>query len=357
MDLIVKPTERCNFKCTFCSSTKITDDSNQELELEKIYRFLERYPECNTIIVNGGDPLMMKPDYYHKLLRHLDEHGYRASVSLTTNLYPFYINPIPWMEVMTHPRVGVCTSFQYGNGRLKGDGSVYTEEEFWRVSNHFLDLVGYRPQFIAVITKDNEDTAVKTVELAKKMGVICKVNYANDSGEVIVKNKVTMGNRNNPYVLADIYDRYLEIIEAGLGDYEHNCIELVASLKRRATVCPLNRRCDEGIRVLQPAGDYYSCGAFGDDRKHQIDFEQEMQGANFTPLQDDPELISLKNACFECPMFDICNGCRKNINQLKDNGLVEYHCKKMKSLAPKLLEVAGVSEFFQVTDYVDETKD
>ena len=26
MDLIIKPTELCNFKCTFCSSTQLTNE-------------------------------------------------------------------------------------------------------------------------------------------------------------------------------------------------------------------------------------------------------------------------------------------------------------------------------------------
>jgi L-lysine 2,3-aminomutase len=67
MDLIIKPTEKCNFKCTFCSSTNITDDHSSLLDLKYIYRFLKRFPETNTIIVNGGDPLMVQPEYYWEL--------------------------------------------------------------------------------------------------------------------------------------------------------------------------------------------------------------------------------------------------------------------------------------------------
>ena len=73
MELIIKPTERCNFKCTFCSSTSIADDITDELGLTYIYKFLKRFPNTNTIIVNGGDPLMMKPSYYEKLLKHIED--------------------------------------------------------------------------------------------------------------------------------------------------------------------------------------------------------------------------------------------------------------------------------------------
>ena len=93
MDLIIKPTEACNFKCTFCSSTDIDPNEVGLLDLDYIYRFLKRYPDTNTIIVNGGDPLMVKPQYYHDLIAHLDEHDYPASISFTSNLWPFLMRP------------------------------------------------------------------------------------------------------------------------------------------------------------------------------------------------------------------------------------------------------------------------
>jgi len=143
MDLIVKPTELCNFKCTFCSSSKITENDNTaQLDLLKIFRFLDRYPDTQTIIVNGGDPLMMDPKYYMDIIEFLDKNNYPASISLTTNLWPFYKKPEKWLEVFQHPRVGIATSFQYGGGRLKGDFTEFTEEDFWKCSDAVLKYCG-----------------------------------------------------------------------------------------------------------------------------------------------------------------------------------------------------------------------
>ena len=86
MDLIVKPTELCNFKCTFCSSSKITENDNTaQLDLLKIFRFLDRYPDTQTIIVNGGDPLMMDPKYYMDIIEFLDRNNYPASICISRN--------------------------------------------------------------------------------------------------------------------------------------------------------------------------------------------------------------------------------------------------------------------------------
>lgn len=354
MDLIIKPTEKCNFKCTFCSSTHITDDKTAELELATIYRFLERFPETLTIIVNGGDPLMMPPEYYWKIIRHLDLIGSKATISFTSNLWPFYKNPAKWVDLFKHSRMGVGTSFQYGGGRLKGDLSEFSEGDFWKVSNLMLELVGYRPDFISVITEDNADRAIENVLLAQEMGVVCKMNYAHSSGPPIKFRGITMGQRGKPYLIADIYEIYVNVWERGLTRWEYNTTQMVKRLKGDITTCPQLRNCDGGIRVLQPSGDYYSCGPFGDDRAYSIDFEQEMSGPKVFPLRSVMELQSLKQSCFTCPMFDICNGCKKAIKDLKDHGMVESHCIKMKALASNIIEANGLTGVLIPTPYVNE---
>jgi radical SAM protein with 4Fe4S-binding SPASM domain len=354
MELIIKPTELCNFKCTFCSSTYITDEKSKTLDLEYIFKFLERFPETHSIIVNGGDPLMVPPEYYWKIIEHLDQNNLPAKLSFTSNLWPFYKNPNKWVELFNHPRMGVCTSFQYGGGRLKGDLTEFSEEDFWAVSNMMLEKVGYRPDFISVITEENEALAIKNVDLAKRMGVECKLNYAFSSGPPVKFKNIVMGQEGRPYMLADIYEIYVKIWEAGLAEWEWNTKQMTKRLRGNSTTCPQNRKCDDGIRVLQPSGDYYSCGAFGDDRQYPIDFEKEMTGPKIYPISFQPELQSLKQSCFTCPMFDICNGCRKTIKDLKDHNMVEAHCYKMKKLAPKIIESNNMTDLLTITEYVNE---
>lgn len=355
MDLIIKITTRCNFLCTFCSSTGIQEEDQKDLDIESIKRFLIRYPDTKTIIVNGGDPLMSKPDYYWEIIKFLDDNNMPdTTISFTTNLWAFYKKPEMWVDLFRHPRVGVSTSFQYGNSRLKGDGTVFSEEEFWNVSNLFLEKIGYRPSFIAVITKENEDTVLKTVELAKKMNVVCKVNYAVASGPKKSMFKgIVIGNEGYTYTLADIYEKYIQIYDAGLSDWEYNTQQMMRRLRLENTTCPQSRDCDSGIRTLQPGQKYYSCGAFGDDGLYPIDFEKEMNGGFERPLQTQ-ELHSLKNACYECPMFNICNGCRKTVHDLKTLGLVETHCSKMKNNAQRIIDINGMTKYMNVTPYVKE---
>jgi radical SAM protein with 4Fe4S-binding SPASM domain len=343
MDLIIKPTEACNFKCTFCSSTSIDPNKAGLLDLEYIYKFLKRFPDTQTIIVNGGDPLMVSPEYYWKLIEHLDEHDYKASISFTTNLWPFYVKPEKWVDLFNHPRMGVATSFQYGGGRLKGDLSEFTEEDFWKVSDAMLKYCGERPFFISVITESNAHRAIDNVLLAQKMNVDCKLNYAMASGV-----------QGSTYRLSKIYETYVEIYNRGLHPWEFNTRQMMGRLKGMATSCPQNRFCDGGIRAFNPGGDYYSCGSFSDDMDFPINFENEMAGGFETPLRHVPEIQSMKMSCYTCPMFDICNGCKKTVRDMKREKTVEAHCKQMKSLAPRILEINGLDPN-TVTPYVDES--
>lgn len=329
MELILKISEICDWHCSFCSSSDIADTKRDILDLKYVKRFLKRYPETNTIIINGGEPLMVKPEYYWELIDHLDEIGSVANISFTSNLWNFYNNPDKWIDIFKHHRVGVTTSFNYGNTRLISKNIPYTEKMFWKVSDLFLEKIGYRPDFISVINEDNYENCIENVRLAKRMNVQNKLNYSMASGR-----------QSKPLILGKIYKIYTEIISEGLSDYEYNTNQLLKRLSTGCTTCPQNRACDSSIRAFNPGGgsEYYSCGSIADDRDgHNIDFELEMSGEKITPLRNDINLVSLKSDCLSCPLFKICNGCYKTIKDMKEFDMVEEHCAIMKKLETKIL--------------------
>lgn len=334
MDLILKPTEMCNFACTFCSSSKIAANHKDKMDHEYIFNFLRRYPKTRTIIINGGDPLMMPPKWYWKIIEFLDEHEMPATLSFTTNLWSFYQNPKLWVDLFKHKRVGIGTSFNYGDGRRITLERIFTEEIFWKVSDTFLEHIGYRPSFISVVTGDeDEETIIDNVRLAKKMGVVCKLNYAQASGR-----------QKDPFVPSKLWKIYLRIHDLGLMEWESNTKQILSGLSE-ATICPLARDCDEHIRAINPNGDMYSCGSFADDQDKAIDYEDEIFNGNMArPLATDPELHALKSECYSCPMFTLCNGCRKTIKDLKQANAVETHCTQMKEIAPRIIELNFVGQ-------------
>jgi len=329
MELIIKPTEKCNFKCTFCSSTNITDDKLKLLDLNLIFSFLERFPNTNTIIVNGGDPLMVHPDYYWEIIKFLNQKKMSTIISFTTNLWAFKNNPKLWTPLFKDKHVSVATSFNYGDSRRVTKDLVYSEDLFWQVSNLFLENIGYRPDFISVINDENDSTALDNVRLAKKMGVECKLNYAMASGA-----------QSKPYLLSKIYKIYIQIYQENLWSWEYNTKQMMQRFSGKHQTCPQNRNCDSNIRCLQPSGDYYSCGSFADDKLYSIDFNKEIQSSEvIRPLLNEPEINALKSECYTCPMFSICNGCKKTIHDLKKHNSVEEHCETMKTISDKIIQI------------------
>lgn len=332
MDLIIKPTELCNFACTFCSSTDIADSKKDLLDLSYIERFLDRFPNTNNIIINGGDPLMVKPDYYFAILNLLEKRGMDwVQLSFTSNLWDFKKHPDKWTDLFRHPQVGVSTSFNYGDTRRITKRRVFTEKDFLEISDLFLERVGYRPDFISVIDESNVDTAIDNVRLAKRLNVECKLNQA-----------VASGRQKKPFLWAKMYEIYIQIYREGLMPWEYNTKQMINKLGGFHTTCPLSRSCDSGIRAMNPNGEYYSCGSFADDRQFAIDFNAEMDSEEIaTPLSSAFDLQSMHDACWSCEMFQLCNGCKKTVWDTKNAGQVEEHCRLMKTIAPELLEIAS----------------
>jgi radical SAM protein with 4Fe4S-binding SPASM domain len=162
------------------------------------------------------------------------------------------------------------------------------------------------------------------------MGVECKLNYAMASG---IQSK--------PYQLSKIYKTYVDVYKEGLWEWEYNTKQLMMRLSGRANSCPQNRNCDAGIRSLNPEGDYYSCGSIGDDREYPINFHKEVieNGPIDLRLKREPELQSLKMECYSCNLFEICNGCRKTIKDMKVHNMVDDHCALMKTLEEDILRI------------------
>jgi radical SAM protein with 4Fe4S-binding SPASM domain len=357
MNLVINPTEKCNFRCTFCSSTAIADNKKDEVCLSQIERFLIRYPNTSSIIINGGDPLMMSVEYYWNLLDIIDKLNTNTKVCMVSNLWAFYKNPDKWVDLFNHPNISIMTSFQYGEKRLKGDGSVFTEKDFVKVFNLFLEKTGKRLMFISVIDDENIESSIDTVLLAKRLKTTCRLNPTFGSGPTVNIKGINMGSYNYAIKLSDIYEIYVKIAKLGLTEYEYNTQQVVRRLREANTACPLSDTCSVNIRTINPSGKYYSCPAFAHDKEYSIDFEKEMEGDVENPYKkDELDLKSMKMSCFTCPMYVYCGACRKTIKDHKRLGLVEDHCKKMKQLAPEIIKLNNLEGVLHPTPYVDESE-
>lgn len=311
-DLVIKISDRCNFKCEFCSSNEIAT-SHKDLDIEVIKKYLLEH-DVNNIIVNGGDPLMVAPEYYWELLRFEEENNLNVPISLTTNLWDFYLHPDKWIRLFRHKNIYVSTSFQYGTKRKLADGRVFTEEMFREIYDLYELWVGEQLIFIAVIDEDNKDSVLKTVRLAKELGTVCRVN-----------NKLNSGRATTHFPYHKMFEYYLDIIEAGLADYELNSKLILNVWKNIETQCPYCRNC-EGINCMNPDGSVTRCPSISDDILKD-DFNDYFKG-NTDKIP--AEYTYIKPDCFACEFFNICCSCHKRIIDIKNSNTVNEHCTGMK---------------------------
>lgn len=311
MQLMIKPTLACQFKCDFCSAAcyKQTNLTQLPNKLKNDIQHLD--PE--NIIVTGGDPLMLSPQFFFDLL----SINNKITLSLTTNLWDFKLNPSKWISLFANDRVMVCTSFQYGNRRKKPDGTTYTEQEFINVEKLFQTQIGYVPEFISVISKENEANAIQHVLLAKQLGTKCKLNGI-----------LPIGYSDEYYPRYKMLDIQFKIIDLGLEEFESNTLE------RKSGKCPINihQDCYKLNRsiVIDENGKYrYS---FCEDLAFDKPCFSDINEIDTTDKLMLSECIEGEK-CFQCELFRFCNSCR--VHRIAAKNDISY-CKNMSKYKQRL---------------------
>lgn len=316
MELIIKPTGGCNFDCSFCSADNLKIQHPVDGRVPNEIKELITNLKPNSIIVTGGEPLTVDPSYYLELQEFSGCH-----VGFTTNMKDFYLHPDKWKEVFCNPNFGFITSFNYGDSRRWDPKTIYTEEMFRKVTTLFKEVTG-RPSlpFIAVIDESNEDRIMDHVYLAKDLETQVKINPA-----------CKMGRQGTNYPKYKIIKRYIEIIDAGLGEYEITCTE------RKLGRCAFNTNllCTSTIRVCYMGTDgklhYGNC-------EDAISIGKEIPMDTKFPIIPEPDHIPsfmhLNKDCFSCELFRMCHGCHEHREHARE--FPEY-CEEMLKLKDDLI--------------------
>lgn len=328
MDIVVKPTYACNFKCDFCAACS-GKKPTAYLPIKAIVEEVEQVGSVDEIIVNGGDPLMLPPSYYESLLEELSKKGLNPVLSLTTNLYDFYLRPDRWISLFRKEQVRVCTSFQYGGGRRLANGKEYTEEMFRKVFDRYKEKTGEPVMFISVISEENEAKAMKTVELAKELGTMCRLNPLEHSGR-----------SKNYYPLYKMYSIYLDIIDKGWQKYDMGTTSFIDCLMGKQEQCPHGRNsCLQNIRTIEATGVVHTCPSISDDIGDRM-FK--------TQQEEQKEIVkkgfAIKPQCFNCDLFRLCNGCYKYVIDVHSAHDESKHCMGMMAMYDRIREAKAKLE-------------
>ena len=295
--LIIKNTDRCNFCCSFCSAKALNIKHHDRLP-DKIRDYILQV-KPKEIIVVGGDPLLVSPEYYYDLI------NLTNSISITTNLKDFYNNSNKWKDLFSLKNFHITTSFQYGGERKDVEGE-FTEYRFLQYFNKVLDETGKRVPFISVIGKNNESKALDHVRLAKSLHTVCRLN-----------NVLPIGLSKEYYPRHKILNIYLDVEELGLGNYELNV------LNKNKSCCPIyTNNCGEELGSCWVDNSDNLVTGLCDDYVGLCS-----QDLKYT---DQP----LKK-CLCCPLFSLCNNCKTNRYCIKKYA-DENYCREMKKVAIRM---------------------
>lgn len=311
MELIAKVTSRCDMACSFCSASKLGTD---ELTPQEIADAAKRL-RAQSIILLGGEALLMGPAYYEELLKLTD-----TTLDFTTNLKDFALHPERWEELFRNPRVSVCTSFNYGGTRKWDKSTPLTEERFKSIMRLFHERIGYMPQFIAVMDENNIHTWRKLIGLAKDLGTKVRLN-----------NVMPFGRSGHYFPRSKIFKIWVKIVKEGLDAYEVNASE------RGTGRCPVNSTllCKNTILVMAKKNGkiiYHDCDDLSNLSEPPLPSIEKYP----VPPEETPVTSPLFPKCYACQLFRICNGCRTNRGIIKDR---DSYCKGMKELEDDIVRL------------------
>lgn len=315
MELIIKPTGQCNFNCTFCSSANLDISHPTNGVPDQIKDLILKMKPTN-IIITGGEPLTINPEYYLELMDIA-----KCPIGFTSNMKDFYLHPEKWESIVKNPDFGFITSFNYGDSRRWDENTPYTEEKFIEVTNLFKEVSG-RPSlpFIAVIDENNEDKILDHVYLAKKLNTMVKINGATK-----------IGRCGKNYPKYKIIQAYLKIIELELDQYEITCHD------RELGRCAfnINFMCNSTIRCcyVDTNGNLHY-GICDDEvsagKEIPMDIEFPVKACSAIPGKDE----YINDKCVYCELFRFCHGC--NAHRIHTKEFPE-HCDEMLKMKDDLI--------------------
>lgn len=309
--LILRVTNRCNFKCSFCSASNLS--SKHTMTLDQVKGYIIKY-NPKQLCFEGGEPLMVPPSFYIELFNWIDNNpDLRIEhIGITSNLWPFYKNPEKWVPVLSHSKVHLSTSFQYGTGRKITDNKVYTEHDFISVIEKVKQYIPqqYPLTFISVISDENSSTIDQTIQLAKRLGLYVKINPAYPVGRVV-----------HGYPLDKMIEHYTDIIVSGNHEIEDNCGTLMRLLFGVPEhTCMWNIDCSQGMRTINPDGVVSVC-SMDNSQAYQLTLKgipivTNDKGEHDITKDNNAVLVSAK--CLSCRWYRVCNSCHMHVRQIKN---------------------------------------
>lgn len=276
LTVIARPTLNCNATCDYCSAAIC---SKRKWTLDDFKRVIdqiclsERYRlrKINWIW-HGGEPMLMKPDFYLQSYEYIRQKGYDVIFSMQTNLLLYSEK---WHEVIETVLGGVIgTSYDYGRTRnIHGNSDIYHKVFMKRFAQLHDD--GFLTGVVTVLTDDNIDQAYQLYDLSRAYesyygyGFDIKYNYVYTEGRAKDTGIQTLDKAKYKSFLLSLVDRiYEDNPTFNISPINH----FIKNMKDKGLAgCPFKSNCASGVLSVDEDGHVYTCSSFANtqDRNYQ----------------------------------------------------------------------------------------
>lgn len=292
--LCVKNLYKCNIECWYCST-----NGNEVMSNDDVISLYRKYDPGEMLLI-GGEPLFLTPEYYMKIL----DSGCKFSIQSNLTLYNN-----EWDKVFTHKNF---TGLSVSGDKFKDF------DEFYKVYSKVSEVI-YNPPVLILLTDDYERSYNKAffwIEKSQKYSIPIKINIIKPVGRakkhVDKLLRISEGYNIYSHVLDEIDD--LDLISP-FNDIIH-------SLKNGGiSICPFctgNCLKNKSIITIEPNMNEYHCPVLGDLKEGYYN-----------------DISYSTNECLYCEYFKLCQSClerRWTVNYEKDLN----YCKEAKNMWRKL---------------------
>jgi uncharacterized protein len=315
--VIVKPTNRCNAGCRYCSSFKETQSSDMSPDtLDRMYAELFEYAELKgkryiTFLWHGGEPLLLGKSFYEKAWSVTPtDKSIKIKHILQSNML---LLDDEWVQLFRRHNVHISTSVDpVGQDRILKDGSQQYPE--WLDKFVLAASKGLHLGLVFTVTPSHIDRYADIYNFFKNMqslssgplGVRLNPVYAAGAAA-----KLDQGDLISP----DDYGEFLcRLWELWINDGKPFPLSPMSdwSEGRGSAICEFNGRCQENFIEVSGNGDVHHCGRFADaglvmGNINTAKLEDILRHSHMEELGRRSELLK-EGPCKGCPLWELCMG-------------------------------------------------
>lgn len=363
---IIKPTHACNFSCTYC----YMDESAEKgfLSDETLENIIEQVTYVNKLrnsdpkfIWHGGEPLLMKKDFYEKLLEFQRKHNHNE-----LDLFRLTLDNETYLLISDKVR-SARNSVQSNGSLITDEIAAYFKEksisiglsldgpgEINDLTRQYSDGKGSYDSVISglrlckekqigggiitVLNKNNIDKMDELYDFYKENNLSPKINPLIKSGNA-EKNYEDLGITPKEYgqALITLFDKWYYDKDTKISIDPLD--EMIGNIYSKDTKsCNFSNNCQESFVSIGPQGDIYPCGRFDGIQEFKLGNINKDSLNEILDSDLRKSLLSRNHldiaGCAKCEYGDICHGgCMHNAYMHTGNIMdKDYYCQSYKMI-------------------------